>query len=141
MANLGKSCNLFFLFIFVSQFSLIHGAKKQHAAMHLLHTMPTNLQIIQIYPSTNSTMAKGAGKSPAKLKEPKKNANGEIMNWDSNWSDAIYLRMLVEKEEVDGMTVSQVQKHFPQFQKYSNKPLTGGLKTARNSFAKESDMV
>jgi hypothetical protein len=86
-------------------------------------------------------MGRGAGKSPNKLKEAKKNANGEIINWDSSWSNAGYLRMLVEKGEVDGMTAGQVQKHFPQFCEYSNKPLTGGLKTARDSFSKEWELV
>jgi hypothetical protein len=81
------------------------------------------------------------GKSPAKLQEPKTNAKGEIMNWDSSWSYAAYLRMLAEKGEVDGLTAGQAQKHFPQFCKYANKALTGGLKTARDLFAKEDDIV
>jgi hypothetical protein len=88
----------------------------------------------------NQTMVR-KGKSPAKLWEPKTNANGEIMNWDSSWSDAAYLQMLVETGKVDGLTASQVQKHFPQFQKYANKTLTDGLKTARDSFAKEEEVV
>jgi hypothetical protein len=34
-----------------------------------------------------------------------------------------------------------VQKHFPQFQKYANKCLTEGLKTAQDSFTKEGELV
>ena len=83
-------------------------------------------------------MPKGKGKaSPGKLKMPKKNENGEIINWDSSWPDAIYLRLLIEQGLVDGLTAGQIQRQFPQFRVYANKMLTGGLKTARDSVVKE----
>jgi len=64
---------------------------------------------------------------------------GLIVNWDSTWTDATYLRTLVEKGDVDGMTAGQIQRDYPQFKKYANKTLTGGLKTIRVSVQEEID--
>lgn len=77
------------------------------------------------------------GRSPSKLKTAKKNEHGEIINWDSAWPDAVYLRLLVEQGMVDGLTAGQIQHQYPQFRVYTNKTLTGGLKTVRDSVSKE----
>ena len=84
------------------------------------------------------TMAK-KGKSPAKpLKEPKHDEEGKIMNWDSSWDDALVLRMYIEKGLVTGLTALKIQEKYPEpFNNYTNKALTGGLKTLRDSVAKE----
>jgi hypothetical protein len=77
------------------------------------------------------------GKSTKALKEPKHDEEGKIMNWDSNWEDAIRLRLYIEKGYVDGLTAKQVAEKYSEFDKYTNKALTGGLKTLRDSVAKE----
>lgn len=79
------------------------------------------------------------GKSPSKpLKDPKHDEEGNIMNWDSNWDDALVLRMYIEKGFVTGLTALKIQEKYPEtFGKYTNKALTGGLKTLRDSVAKE----
>ena len=59
------------------------------------------------------------------------------MNWDSNWDEAQCLRLYIEKGYVDGLTAAKVVEKYPQFDKFTNKALTGGLKTLRDSVAKE----
>ena len=78
------------------------------------------------------------GQSPTKpLKEPKHDEEGKIMNWDSNWDEALVLRMYIEKGWVTGLTAAKVADKYPEYAKYTNKALTGGLKTLRDSVAKE----
>lgn len=83
----------------------------------------------------NATHPNFAGKTAPK--EPRKNEKGLIINWDSTWPDAVYLRTLVENGDVNKMTAGQIQQAYPQFQAYLNKTLTGGLKTIRSSVAEE----
>jgi len=71
------------------------------------------------------------------VKEPRKDEKGLIVNWDSTWPDAIYLRTLVENGDVEGLTAGQIQRDYPQFKKFANKALTGGLKTIRSSVQEE----
>ena len=59
------------------------------------------------------------------------------MNWDSNWDEAQCLRMYIEKGFVAGLTAAKVAEKYPEFAKFTNKALTGGLKTLRDSVAKE----
>jgi len=62
-------------------------------------------------------------------KEPRKDEKGLIINWDSTWADAVYLRTLVEGGEIDNLTAGQVQAKYTQFKAYANKALAGGLAT------------
>ena len=77
------------------------------------------------------------GKSPKPLKDPKHDEEGKIINWDSRWDDALVLQMYIEKGFVMGLTAGQVMLKYPEFDKYTNKALTGGLKTLRDSVGKE----
>jgi len=72
-------------------------------------------------------------------REPRKNEKGLIVNWDSTWPDAVYLRTLVENGDVDGLTAGQVQAAYTQFKQFANKALTGGLKTIRTSVQEETN--
>jgi len=75
------------------------------------------------------------------LKEPKKDANGKICNWDSRWVNAKTLAVLVEAGSEAGMTAGQIQKKHEQFDKYTNSTLGSALTALKNKLSKEVDVA
>lgn len=81
------------------------------------------------------------GKNVKPVKEKKHDEEGKIMNWDSSWPEAQALRVMVEKGLVKGLTAGKIMEKYSDFDGFTNKALTGGLKTIRDSVAKEIQLA
>jgi len=80
---------------------------------------------------------------PSKLKEKQLNEDGEIINWDSNWEDAVKLRDVLFDGRIDmDATAKAIQEAHPDpFAKHMNKSFTGGLATIKASVKKEKAVL
>jgi hypothetical protein len=69
--------------------------------------------------SNCSTMSRPiAGRRPKKKTSPtRSNANGEICSWSCESPDGLYLKTLVERGMIDGLTPSQLKLQFVVFEK------------------------
>ena len=68
---------------------------------------------------------------------PRMNAKGKICRWNSDSADGLYLKTLVERGLINGMTAGAVQDAHEMFVKYENSTLASALSNYPKALAKE----